>query len=860
MTRRSILRVLLAVLFLLAAGYQGRATRDSVAEMRGREDRVQRPFGLQPVSRRITKLRPEAQTAGLREGDLLLAVDGRPVAGHATLTAAIRSAAPGDILAVEADRSGGSGTFLIALAPRQDASTGVGARLRDGLLRIGVPWFCLLLGFWVAAVRPTDRSAWLLLALMLGYSRLTSEAPFHWAGWSRDLGIGWHIFWETGWGIWMMLFGLYFPERLPPDERWPWAKWLLLAPLGVFVIATTALQIGYAGHIEGVGPLRDAFAPWERTGRILQMVAVGFFFMGLGWKQGTASNLDVKRRLRLLLYGTQISLAPMFILVLRAVWLGTGIFTGVPAWAATPALLGLFLAPCVLAYVIVVHRALDVRVVIRQGIKYAFARGSVIVLRLLLIAGVVLSAVLLVTRPETRRVDTVTIVGAGIMLAFLIRRGGDSLMAWTDRRFFRDAYDAEQILSELGDRVRTMVETEPLLETVARRISESLHVPKVAILMAGETGYRPAHALGFPEIPDVTFPHDSASVTRMKSAQEPIRVYLDDPASWINRNPGHGPEEPRGLEALRTQLLLPLMARDDLPGFISLGPKLSEEPFSRGDLRLLQAVATQAGLALQNSRLTAVVATEIAKREMLHREVEIAREVQERLFPQSLPRVEGLDYFGCCRPALAVGGDYYDFLTLPDGSLGIAIGDVSGKGIGAALLMASLQASLRGQTFAHRGELADLVGRVNRLVHDASPMNRYATLFVARYEPAARRLTYVNGGHNAPMLLRRTESPDRPERLPASGTVVGLMPEATYREATVLLQPGDLLVAFTDGISEAQNGAEEEWGEARLTAVLGGCRDLQADRITSRILEEVDAFTAGAPQYDDMTLVVARAI
>lgn len=206
-------------------------------------------------------------------------------------------------------------------------------------------------------------------------------------------------------------------------------------------------------------------------------------------------------------------------------------------------------------------------------------------------------------------------------------------------------------------------------------------------------------------------------------------MYFDDPDSWVYRAPGVSEEERAKLAALRAELLLPLSVKDKLLGFISLSQKRSEEPYSGTDLRLLKSVAAQAGLALENSRLSAAIAEEVAQRERLNREVEIAREVQERLFPQELPAVARLDYCGQCRPALGVGGDYYDFLALPGGRLGIALGDVSGKGIAAALMMASLEASLRAEAMRDTDDLAALVQKVNRLVYDATAENRYATFF-----------------------------------------------------------------------------------------------------------------------------------
>jgi sigma-B regulation protein RsbU (phosphoserine phosphatase) len=305
---------------------------------------------------------------------------------------------------------------------------------------------------------------------------------------------------------------------------------------------------------------------------------------------------------------------------------------------------------------------------------------------------------------------------------------------------------------------------------------------------------------------------------------------------------------------MRTQLLLPLTANEKLTGIMSLGPKLSEEPYTETDIRLLQAIAWQMGLALENARLVTSLAAEAAAREIANRELEIAREVQERLFPQNYPAIAGLDCAGYCRPARGVGGDYYDFLQLEDGRLGIAIGDVSGKGIAAALLMASLQASLRGQAAAGVHDLSSLMHNVNKLVYEASTSNRYATFFYGEYDAVTRRFSYVNAGHNPPLILRGGEV----LRLEADGPVVGLLAGARYGQSECVLQAGDVFVAFTDGISEALNEQEEEWEEERFIPAAQVCRELSAKEMIQSIFREADAFTGAAKQYDDMTLLVMK--
>jgi phosphoserine phosphatase RsbU/P len=266
--------------------------------------------------------------------------------------------------------------------------------------------------------------------------------------------------------------------------------------------------------------------------------------------------------------------------------------------------------------------------------------------------------------------------------------------------------------------------------------------------------------------------------------------------------------------------------------------------------------AAQTALAQEVARLTTAIGREMAQRERLNRELEIAREVQEHLFPQRLPQVPGLEYCGQCRPAREVGGDYYDFLELPGGRLGIAVGDVSGKGVGAALMMASLEASIRALASVVQ-DPADLMGRVNSLVCQASSSNRYATLFYAEYDPATRRLTYVNAGHNPPVVLRNSVGSCQVLRLETGGSVIGLLPQR-YQRGVFSHEPGDLIVLFTDGVSESMNVRDEEWGEERLIELAKTCQGLPALEGMRRILAAAQAFAAGASQHDDMTLVVLR--
>lgn len=869
MKSRYVHYILLLALFVVAVTYQARYTVDAIREDFYPGEQVREPFATEDIEPIIARLRPEGEEAGLRKGDRVLALNDRPVTGSAVFDQIAAAARPGDSLTVTVARAGEAGggaeekRFTVRWAASQTSRQGIADWLPYTLAFVVMPVFSLLLGFWVALMRPRDPLAWLLLALMLSFAQFRSVGMGHWPAWLRYVLVVYHIASNAALPLWMLLFGIYFPERLKYDRRWPWAKWILIIPLLFILVVNIILVVGSLENIAAIAPLARVIIRYQVILFTIICLGIGSFFFSIGlkaWDPGTSP--DARRRLKLMLAGTATSLTPLLILIIVGRIRGTGATTSsTPAWITIPALLLLFLFPITMAYVIVVQRALDVRVVIRQGMQYALARSSVRIAQVLGSAIIILIAAFQVTSSTANRPQKIIVISFGVMLFALLGGVVQRLRRWVDRRFFREAYNAELILSDLSEKVRTMIETEPLLETVAQRISESLHVQRITLLLRDNGAYRPAHALGYDSPPTVFFPEQSATVHQLRQVNEPVLVYSDDAESWLYKTPGMDGERAM-LTKLETQLLLPLSVKEKLPGFISLGPKLSEEPYSSNDLRLLQSVATQTGLALENSQLTAAIASEVAQRERLNREVEIAREVQERLFPQEFPPVAGLDYCGACRPALGVGGDYYDFLLLPDEKLGIAIGDVSGKGISAALLMASLQASLRGQAMQGTNDLAPLMSNVNRLVYDASAENRYATFFYAQYDPTTRILTYVNAGHNPPMIFReREDGGSQIIRLDeAGGCVVGLLRDFPYSQARVTLEPGDLLVAFTDGISEAMNSREEEWGEENMIEAVQARRTLSAAEMITYLVNCADAFAAGAKQHDDMTLVVVRVI
>jgi sigma-B regulation protein RsbU (phosphoserine phosphatase) len=856
--------VCLALLFALASAYQIRSAMFTFPNYFHLQVAAY-PFvpvyekGL-PALQFVTR---SAQEGGVQNNDILLAVNGRPLTGIAVFGEAIRTARPGETLTVQFLRPGETAPRSATIPLEQAAAPRIswpGASL--WALKLVVPTFCILLGFWVTAVRPRDPSAWCLFLIMLFFSVFYSAGVESWGPLVRDVAEGYRVAIDNSWPIFMLLFGVFFPEPFSEKDPawWKWSKRTVITLLIISGVSSVIVRLGEFENFASVASLSAALDRLSTIDFLVSFAAIGSFFVCISLKMRQAVTPDAKRRLRLLYTGSSISMAPACVLFVTQGIKGGELEQIFPEWLVLSALSLMLLFPITLAYVIVVHRAMDVRVVIRQGLQYGLARTGTRVLQVLLGFVVIWTAINLSLDPTRSKPQRIMLIAWGVFFVIWLRRGAEVVRKWIDRRFFRDAYNAEQILEALSDEVRSIVEKRPLLERVATRIAESLHIPRVAVLLEEGGFYRPAFALGFPAAFVADLPDTGATVLRLKREAGPERVYFDDQDSWVNDSAL--PEaERRNLASLEPQLLLPLMAKQNLLGIISLGEKRSEAPYSSTDLRLLKTVASQTALALSNAELTSAIAIEIGRREKLNREIEIAREVQERLFPQHLPEITGLDYFGCCRTALGVGGDYYDFLALPDGKLGVALGDVSGKGIAAALTMASLQASLRADAMRAGNDIASLITRVNAMLYDASTEERYATLFYAQYEPATHRLSYVNAGHCPPILVRNTTKNGAVERLDqAGGTVVGLLPECAYEQAEISLAPGDLLVIYTDGFSEAMSPNLEEWGESRLIGAIAGCDGLPAKDSITKILQAADTFASGAPQSDDMTLVILRAL
>jgi serine phosphatase RsbU (regulator of sigma subunit)/pSer/pThr/pTyr-binding forkhead associated (FHA) protein len=303
-------------------------------------------------------------------------------------------------------------------------------------------------------------------------------------------------------------------------------------------------------------------------------------------------------------------------------------------------------------------------------------------------------------------------------------------------------------------------------------------------------------------------------------------------------------------QQLRSVMCVPLWNNREVIGLIYVDNRHRAALFSEESLRLLTYLANVAAVKIENARLF----EQVVAKERMEQELQKAREIQDHLLPAHGPPIPGYEVFGHSAPCQAVGGDYFDYLDLPGGCYGIGLGDVAGKGLPAALLMASFQAGLH--ALCEMGQSPEeTITRLNRLLSRRIPQNRFVTFFYGVLDPARHTLTYVNAGQNPPCRVRAGAEV---ERLTATGPPLGLLPDAVFKPRTLAILPGDIVLCFSDGATEGRSATDEEFGEARLIEIVRQDPSAGPEDIVHRAAAAVETHCAASPRQDDITLVVLK--
>jgi phosphoserine phosphatase RsbU/P len=816
-----------------------------------------------------------AEQAGVHPGDRIVAVNGRALDTSIPFDETWANSRPGDRVQLTIVRPGKPEALIVQGVFRAV----VRARAPEGLARSALqvtgsfPLPFLLVGFAVLFLRLEDSNAWLLALMFCGFIATPSILhPVAFPPAAREFSLAFRALFA---GMLCPLFYLFFarfPLHSPLERRFPWLKWAGLV-LGISLVLP-ALRTGNPHFPRVIDRLVGS-----RSSEIIQFsLEYGFIALGLA---SLAQNsfmasvpAEARRKSRVILAGTVIGVVPIVIERVAVDFAGYR----PPFWLDTVLVLVVFLYPLSFAYAIVKHRVMEIPALLRRSARYMLAqRGFTILLLALWLA-----AIRLFTYAVSGFVGTFsnTVLGLGLVFGVglvwistpLVKRG----TARIDRAFFRSAYDARVILQDLAEKTRTVSDRRELAILLEDHIKGALHPKSLACYLdagdgnlVAEFGPTPRECDTIPvALPRPKFPFRlgvSFVPRELKTipATMPLLIEIAQRGKAWDVPQSH--EAAGDMGPLAPECLVPILGRNSgLIGLLVLGQRLSEEPYSGEDKHLLDSVAGQAGITLENISLAEKMAERMEADRRVAREMEIARDVQARLFPQKLPAMKTLEYTGGCIPARAVGGDYYDFVELREGHLALVLADIAGKGVSGALLMANLQANLRSQCAVAVDDLGRALASVNRSFCENTGDASYATLFFADYDDCSRRLRYANCGHLPPLLLcggaeDQATRTGKVQRLDATSTVVGLFNNWQCEVAEVRLAPGDTLVLYTDGVTEARSAEGEEFGESRLVDTLRSYCHLAVGPLLQAVVGAVQQFSAGE-QEDDITIVIARSL
>jgi serine phosphatase RsbU (regulator of sigma subunit) len=407
------------------------------------------------------------------------------------------------------------------------------------------------------------------------------------------------------------------------------------------------------------------------------------------------------------------------------------------------------------------------------------------------------------------------------------------------------AVEELSILNDLARAIGASVNSQDIMHTIIHRSLRAINAEQGVITLVD---------------PEANSPMKTLVRTMASSAQNPRYHFNQSLLGWmhLNKRPltlNDPPNDPRfrGVQwdaSIRSLLCVPMMIKSELKGVLTVYNKKEGKQFTDEDQRLLAIIAAQSAQVVENARLYESEQTLMRMKE----EVRLAARIQSDLLPSSAPAIEGYDIAGTSVPAQVVGGDYFDFIPTDDNRIAVCLADVSGKGLPASLLMANVQATLRGQTFLGVSPKV-CVQRANKLLYLSTSPEKFVTLFYAILDPKLHQLAFSNAGHDNPFLLT---ADGHTERLGTGGMVLSILEDFPYEEALVSMGPGDVLVVYSDGITEAVNTSEVQFGEERLAKVIQEHRHESASGLLECIVKEVKTFAGGMAQADDMTLLIVK--
>ena len=487
-----------------------------------------------------------------------------------------------------------------------------------------------------------------------------------------------------------------------------------------------------------------------------------------------------------------------------------------------------------IAWAIIKYKFLDIRFIIRKGLIFSLATAILISFYLIIFE----EGKKILARFMPANIPAVEIISILFVLLFF-QPILNTIERFIEKFFMRDRLDYRNVLQDLSRDILTTLDPEALKTKIITTLKDTMSLTSAELIMRTNDGKL---VLNKPD-KSMEFRENEEWIQHLKNNDQPTGFY--DLSLQTHDHPGL-----ESLRKLNPVLLIPFIHRQKLSGILLLGEKIAKTTFSAEEMMILSVLSSQAAIALENAFLY----TENLEKQKIQEELLLAREIQTNLLPKDPPKSDVFDIAGHNIPSKEVGGDYYDYFILDNGHIGIAIGDISGKGVPASLLMSNLQAALRISSLdSHEPHV--VLSRVNKHITKTTSPEKFATFFYGVFDPGTKTFTYTNAGHNYPILLRKN---GKIELLKQGGLIIGVMEHAEYSSASVELGKGDALVLYTDGVTEAMDIFNNEFGEERLINLLKETEKMSARGIINTILERISSFTQGSMFSDDLTLIVMK--
>lgn len=703
-------------------------------------------------------------------------------------------------------------------------------------------------------------------ALLVGLALAAQGARAAGAVLTADAGQYFSYLWEFFFPA-LLLFVLVFPREPRWFRRVPFFEILVFTPYLFHLVLTAAARLSRETFwIPEVASRSGWAAPMLSTLRValgllyeahtvlfslvnLTYVVVTLVVLGLRLREVTSARL--RDQLRAISIGLGCCLVLYSLAVPLPVLFGVGANAG-QAWRSGLLVFALAVGSGSIAYAIVRYRFLDAGFLVRRSILFLLPALGLILLYLGL-SGTVNGFLARWTGLDPRLAQPLLLLLLVSTLPPIVSRLEDVVEGY----LARDRREGRTVIQNLSRDIVTELDLSALAGRLTHAVGESLLLERCLLLRRESECFVPVAAFDRPR--GVRTGAELAGDAALEEWGAALRPDMLGPGPTLASQVIDGWPADRVAEArrvvaaarsLQVHLVVPVRHRDEVLGAIVLGPKLTGGRFVREDLFLLETLANQTGAAMR----TASLYTESVRRAALEEELTLARQIQRGYLPRSFPRWDNLEVFGLNQSSKQVGGDYFDVMDV-DGGVLAAVADVSGKGVPAALVMSMMQASLRTQAGEKRA-VTDMLERINRLMLARGESGMFATGFLAHLDRATLELRYTNAGHNHPLVLR---ADGRIEVLHRGGLLLGVFEDIRLEEGSVVLAPGDRVILYTDGVTEARSPAGEFFGEERLGDELRALPPgLSAEEIANRLREIVRQFSASDDLEDDMTVVVLR--